>query len=347
VKLLSFAFAAGLAVASVATPASAAEITGAGATFPFPVYAKWAEAYKKETNNSLNYQSIGSSGGIRQIRAKTVDFGATDAPLKGEELQKDGFVQFPTVMGGVVPVFNLPGVAAGQLKLTGEVLADIFNGKITKWNDAKIAQTNQGVKLPDATITPVYRSDGSGTTSVFTTYLADVSPTWKSGPGVGASVQWPVGQGGKGNEGVAALVKQVPNSIGYVEYAYAKQNQIPFAQLQNKNGKFVSPEAKTFQAAAANADWKVAPGFGISLTNQPGDEVWPITAPTFILVYKNSDEPEQVAEALKFFDWAFNKGDQMAVELDYVPLPAALKQQVRDTWKAEIKSKDGQPLLKM
>jgi phosphate transport system substrate-binding protein len=347
VKLLSFAFAAGLAVASVATPASAAEITGAGATFPFPIYAKWAEAFKKETNNSLNYQSIGSSGGIRQIRAKTVDFGATDAPLKGEELQKDGFVQFPAVMGGVVPVFNVQGVAAGQLKLTGDVLADIFNGKITKWNDAKIAQANQGVTLPNATITPVYRSDGSGTTSVFTTYLADVSPAWKSGPGVGASVQWPVGQGGKGNEGVAALVKQVPNSIGYVEYAYAKQNQIPFAQLQNKSGKFVSPEAKTFQAAAANADWKAAPGFGISLTNQPGDEAWPITAPTFILVYKNSEKPEQVAEVLKFFDWAFNKGDQMAVELDYVPLPAALKQQVRDTWKAEIKGKDGQPLLKM
>jgi phosphate transport system substrate-binding protein len=346
VKILSYAFAAGLAVASMATPAAAAEITGAGATFPFPVYAKWAEAYKKETNNSLNYQSIGSSGGIRQIRAKTVDFGATDAPLKGEELQKDGFVQFPTVMGGVVPVINIQGVETRQLKLTGEVLADIFNGKISKWSDAKIAGLNQGVKLPDATITPVYRSDGSGTTSVFTTYLSQVSESWKSGPGVGASVQWPVGQGGKGNEGVAALVKQVPNSIGYVEYAYAKQNNIPYAQLQNKNGKFVAPDDKTFQAAAANADWKSAPGFGISLTNQAGDEAWPITAPTFILVPKNPEKPEQVAEVLKFFDWVFNKGDQMAVELDYVPLPAALKQQIRDTWKAEIKGKDGQPLLR-
>jgi phosphate transport system substrate-binding protein len=344
VKFLSYAVAAGLSVATFATPVAAAEITGAGATFPFPVYAKWAEAYKKETNNSLNYQSIGSSGGIRQIRAKTVDFGATDAPLNGEELQKDSFVQFPTVMGGVVPVFNIPGINAGQLKLTGEVLADIFNGKIAKWNDAKIAQVNQGVKLPDATITPVYRSDGSGTTSVFTTYLSQVSPAWKSGPGAGASVQWPVGQGGKGNEGVAALVKQVPNSIGYVEYAYAKQNNISFAQLQNKNGKFVSPEAKAFQAAAAGANWTEAPGFGISLTNQAGDESWPITAPTFILVYKNSDKPEQVAEALKFFDWAFKKGDQLAVELDYVPLPAQVKDLVRNAWKTEIKDKAGQPL---
>jgi phosphate transport system substrate-binding protein len=343
--LLSKALAAGLMVASIATSASAAEITGAGATFPFPIYAKWAEAYKKETGNSLNYQSIGSSGGIRQIRAKTVDFGATDAPLKGEELQKDGFVQFPTVMGGVVPVINIQGVETRQLKLTGEMLADIYAGRISKWNDAKIAGINQGVKLPDATITPVYRSDGSGTTNVFTTYLSQVSEPWKSGPGVGASIQWPVGQGGKGNEGVAALVKQVPNSIGYVEYAYAKQNNIPYAQLQNKNGKFVSPDDKTFQAAAANADWKSAPGFGISLTNQAGDEAWPITAPTFILVPKNPEKPEQVAEALKFFDWAFNKGDQMAVELDYVPLPAALKQQIRDTWKAEIKNKGGQPLL--
>jgi phosphate transport system substrate-binding protein len=343
---MSFAFAAGLAVASLSTAANAAEITGAGATFPFPVYAKWAEAYKKETNNSLNYQSIGSSGGIRQIRAKTVDFGATDAPMKGEDLEKAGLVQFPMVMGGVVPVYNVQGVAAGQMKLTGEVLADIFNGKISKWNDAKIAQINQGVTLPDATITPVYRSDGSGTTSVFTTYLSQVSEAWKSSPGAGASVQWPVGQGGKGNEGVAALVKQVPNSIGYVEYAYAKQNSIPFAQLQNKSGKFVSPDAKTFQAAAAGADWKSAPGFGISLTNQPGDDAWPITAPTFILVYKTPDRAEQVAEALKFFDWALQKGDQMAIDLDYVPLPAQVKEQVRAMWQGEIKDKSGQPLLK-
>jgi phosphate transport system substrate-binding protein len=345
VKVLSFAVAAGL-VAATLTGAKAADITGAGATFPFPVYAKWAEAYKKETGNSLNYQSIGSSGGIRQIRAKTVDFGATDAPLTGEQLQKDGFVQFPAVMGGVVPVVNVPGVASGQLKLTGEVLADIFAGKIAKWNDPKIAQINQGVTLPDATITPVYRSDGSGTTSVFTTYLSEVSANWKSGPGAGASVQWPVGQGGKGNEGVAALVKQVPNAIGYVEFAYAKQNAIPFAQLQNKDGKFVAPEAKTFQAAAANANWNGAPGFGISLTSQPGAEAWPITAPTFILVPKTPEKPEQVAEVLKFFDWAYKNGDKLAADLDYVPLPDNVVEQVRKSW-GEIKTKAGQPVYAM
>lgn len=345
-KLLSFAFAAGLAVASSSTAATAAEITGAGATFPFPIYAKWAEAYKKDTNNSLNYQSIGSSGGIRQIRAKTVDFGATDAPLKGEELEKDGFVQFPMVMGGVVAVYNVQGVPSGKLKLTGDILADIFSGKITKWNDARIAKINEGVTLPEGTITPVYRSDGSGTTSVFTTYLSQVSELWKSGPGAGASVQWPVGQGGKGNEGVAALVKQVPNAIGYVEYAYAKQNSIPFAQLQNKSGKFVAPDAKTFQAAAAGADWKSAPGYGISLTNQTGDEAWPITAPTFILVPKSPEKPEQVAEALKFFDWSFKNGDQMALELDYVPLPAQVKDAVRATWASDIKDKSGQLVFK-
>ncbi len=344
-KLLSYAFAAGLALAAV-TGAKAADITGAGATFPFPVYSKWAEAYKKETNNSLNYQSIGSSGGIRQIRAKTVDFGATDAPLKGEELQKDGFLQFPTVMGGVVPVFNLQGVETRALKLTGEVLADIFNGRITKWNDGKIAALNAGVNLPNATITPVYRSDGSGTTSVFTTYLAEVSSNWKSGPGVGTTVQWPVGQGGKGNEGVAALVKQVPNSIGYVEYAYAKQNNIPYAQLQNKDGQFVSPDDATFQAAAANADWNSAPGFGISLTNQAGAQAWPITAPTFILVPKAPEKPEQVAEVLKFFDWAFKNGDKLATDLDYVPLPDNVVEMVRKSW-ADIKDKSGQPVYKM
>ncbi|MDQ4134916.1 MAG: phosphate ABC transporter substrate-binding protein PstS [Pseudomonadota bacterium] len=344
-KVLSFAVAVGL-VAATLTGAKAADITGAGATFPFPVYAKWAEAYKKETGNSLNYQSIGSSGGIRQIRAKTVDFGATDAPLTGEQLQKDGFVQFPAVMGGVVPVVNVPGVASGQLKLTGEVLADIFAGKIAKWNDPKIAQINQGVTLPDATITPVYRSDGSGTTSVFTTYLSEVSANWKSGPGAGASVQWPVGQGGKGNEGVAALVKQVPNAIGYVEFAYAKQNAIPFAQLQNKDGKFVAPEAKTFQAAAANANWNGAPGFGISLTSQPGAEAWPITAPTFILVPKTPEKPEQVAEVLKFFDWAYKNGDKLAADLDYVPLPDNVVEQVRKSW-GEIKTKAGQPVYAM
>jgi len=345
VRFLPHAFMVGLAITTFAAPASAADITGAGATFPFPAYAKWAEAYKKETGNSLNYQSIGSSGGIRQIRAKTVDFGATDAPLKGEDLQKHGLAQFPTLIGGVVPVLNVQGVASGQLKLTGEVLADIFNGRITKWNDPKIAQTNEGVTLPNATITPIYRSDGSGTTSIFTTYLAQVSEAWKSGPGAGASVQWPAGQGGKGNEGVAALVKQVPNSIGYVEYAYAKQNNIPVAQMQNKAGKFVSPEDATFQAAGASADWNAAPGFGISLTNQPGDQAWPITGATFILVPKAPEKPEQVAEVLKFFDWAYKNGDQLAADLDYVPLPDNVVELVRATWRNEIKDKSGQPLI--
>ncbi|MGO4573246.1 phosphate ABC transporter substrate-binding protein PstS [Microvirga sp. 2TAF3] len=346
-KFLSFAFAAGLAAASLATPAAAAEITGAGATFPFPVYAKWAEAYKKETGNSLNYQSIGSGGGIKQIQAKTVDFGATDAPLKGEDLDKSGLLQFPTVMGGVVPVVNIAGVNAGQLKLTGEVLADIFQGKIAKWSDPKIAKLNDGVKLPDAAITPVYRSDASGTTNVFTTYLSQVSGSWKSDLGANTTVNWPVGQGGKGNEGVAATVKQVPNAIGYVEYAYAKQNNIPYALLENKAGKYPTPDDKAFQAAAANADWTAAPGFGISLTNQAGDAAWPITAPTFILVYKAPEKPEQTAEVLKFFAWAYKNGDKLASDLDYVPLPDNVVKMIEAAWAKEIKDKSGQPLFKM
>ena len=340
------AVAAGLVLAMAACSDRPATITGAGATFPFPLYARWAEAYYGETQIRINYQPIGSSGGIRQIRTKTVDFGATDAPLTGENLRKEGLVQFPVVIGGIVPVYNIEGVPAGQLKLRGEVLADIFNARITRWNDARIIEINQGVTLPDAAITPVYRSDGSGTTDVFTTYLSQVSEAWKNGPGAGASVQWPIGQGGKGNEGVAALVKQVPNSVGYVEYAYAKQTQIPVAQLQNGAGKFIVPEAKTFQAAAAGADWKPASGYGISLTNQPGDEAWPITSPTFILVHKAPEKPEQVLEALRFFEWAFGKGDPMAVELDYVPLPNQVKDLVRATWQNEIKDKSGQPLLK-
>ena len=262
-----------LAAAACAMPASAVDITGAGATFPFPIYSKWAEAYKKETGAGLNYQSIGSGGGIRQIQAKTVDFGATDAPLKGEDLDKHGLVQFPTVLGGVVPVINVPGLQSGDLKLTGEVLADIYRGEIKKWNDPKIVALNKDAKLPDATITPVYRSDSSGTTSIFTTYLSEVSSSWKGSLGVGTTVNWPVGQGGKGNEGVAATVKQVANSIGYVEFAYAKQNNIPYAQLQNKDGQFVRPDDKAFAAAAEGADWNAAPGFGISLTNQAGGAV--------------------------------------------------------------------------
>lgn len=343
--LLAYARTAALALTVFAGPAIAADITGAGATFPFPVYSKWAEAYKKETGNGLNYQSIGSGGGIRQIKAKTVDFGATDAPLKGEELGKDGLVQFPTVLGGVVPVINVQGMQAGQLKLTGEVLAGIYRGEIKKWNDPKIAQLNQGASLPDANITPVYRSDGSGTTNIFTSYLAEASPSWKSSLGSGTTVNWPVGQGGKGNEGVAATVKQVNNSIGYVEYAYAKQNNIPYAHLQNKDGQFVAPDDKAFAAAAANANWNAAPGFGISLTNQSGAQAWPITGATFILVHKNPDRPEQVAEVLKFFDWAYKKGDAMASELDYVPLPDNVADKVRDVWSKEIKDKGGKPLF--
>ncbi len=335
-KFLSYAFAVGIGLSGLTMGASstqAAEITGAGATFPYPVYSKWAEAYRSETGTNVNYQSIGSGGGIRQITAKTVDFGATDAPMKGEDLEKNGLAQFPTVMGGVVTIVNIEGLKAGELKLTGDILADIYAGKITRWNDQKITALNSDVKLPNARITPLYRSDGSGTTNVFTTYLSQVSQTWKEGPGVGTSVEWPVGQGGKGNEGVAALVKQIPNSIGYVEYAYAKQNAAPYAALQNKAGKFVKPEAKTFQAAAANANWSSAPGFGISLTNQAGDDAWPITAPTFILVHKNSGKPEQVGEVLRFFNWAFEKGDKMASDLDYVPLPDSVKEMVRVEWK--------------
>jgi phosphate transport system substrate-binding protein len=333
----------GLAVATFAMPAAAVDITGAGATFPFPVYSKWAEAYKKETGNGLNYQSIGSGGGIRQIKAKTVDFGATDAPLKGDDLQQSGLVQFPTVLGGVVPIVNVQGLQSGELKLTGEILADIYRGQIKKWNDPKITEINKDVKLPDANITPVYRSDGSGTTSIFTDYLSSVSPEWKGSLGMGTTVNWPAGQGGKGNEGVAATVKQVNNSIGYVEYAYAKQNKIPVAQMRNRDGQFVAPSDDTFAAAAAGADWNSAPGFGISLVNQVGAKAWPITGATFILVYKQPDNPERVAEALKFFDWAYRQGDQMATELDYVPLPDNVADQVRKTW-ADVKDKSGKPL---
>jgi phosphate transport system substrate-binding protein len=345
VNFLSLALTTGLALGLVAGPAGAADITGAGATFPFPVYSKWAEAYKKETGTGLNYQSIGSGGGIRQIKAKTVDFGATDAPLKGEELQKDGLVQFPTVLGGVVPVVNIQGLGMGELKLTGEVLADIYRGEIKKWNDPKIAQLNEGMKLPDANITPVYRSDGSGTTSIFTSYLAEVSARWKSSLGAGTTVNWPVGQGGKGNEGVAATVKQVNNSIGYVEYAYAKQINISYAQLRNKDGQFVKPDDQAFAAAAANADWNSAPGFGISLTNQPGAQAWPITGATFILVYKTAEKPEQTAAVLKFFDWAYKNGGKLAADLDYVPLPANVADKVRGVWSKEIKDKGGKALF--
>lgn len=344
-KLSSLIVATGLAIASFAAPAAAVDITGAGATFPFPIYSKWAEAYKKDTGNGLNYQSIGSGGGIRQIKAKTVAFGATDAPLKGDELEKDGLVQFPTVLGGVVPVVNIQGIETGQLKLTGEILADIYRGEVKKWNDPKIVAINAGVKLPDANITPVYRSDGSGTTNIFTTYLSEASSAWKSALGAGTTVNWPAGQGGKGNEGVAATVKQVANSIGYVEYAYAKQNKIPYAQLQNKDGQFVAPSDDAFAAAAAGANWNAAPGFGISLTSQPGAKSWPITGATFILVHKNPTKGEEVTEALRFFDWAYKNGGKMASELDYVPLPGNVADQVRKVWSEQIKDSSGKALF--
>jgi phosphate transport system substrate-binding protein len=343
-KPFAFALALGLATVQLASSALAADITGAGATFPFPVYSKWAEAYRKESGNGLNYQSIGSGGGIKQIQAKTVDFGATDAPLKGEQLAKDGLVQFPTVMGGVVTVVNIAGLEPGKLKLTGDIIADIYAGKISKWSDPKIAKLNEGLKLPEANITPVYRSDASGTTNIFTTYLSSVSESWKKEFGAATTISWPAGQGGKGNEGVTANVKQVPNSIGYVESAYAKQNKLAYALIQNKAGKYPTPDDKAFQAAAASADWKAAPGFGISLTNQAGDDAWPITAATFILVHKEAVDAAKTADVLKFFDWSYKNGGKLASDLDYVPLPANVVGLIHEEWKT-IKSKDGKPVL--
>ena len=330
--------------AGIAGSAQAADITGASATFPFPIYAKWAEAYKKETGTGLNYQSIGSGGGIRQIKAKTVAFGATDAPLKGEDLTKDGLIQFPTVMGGVVPAVNIAGVEPGKLKLSGEIIAQIYMGDIKKWNDPKIVALNAGVTLPDANINPVYRSDGSGTTFVFTDYLSKVSADWKSKLGTNTAVQWPVGIGGKGNEGVSASVKQVANSIGYVEYAYAKQNKLSHALVKNADGNFPAPEEKAFQAAAANANWSEQPGFGISLNNQKGAEAWPITSATFILVHAKPEKPEEVQAALKFFEWAYKSGDKLASDLDYVALPANVKDQVRNAWKG-VTDNSGKPIF--
>jgi phosphate transport system substrate-binding protein len=328
----------------VVTPlALAAEVTGAGASFPAPVYAKWAEAYQKASGNRVNYQSIGSSGGMRQIRAKTVDFGASDAPLRPEELEKDGLVQFPTVIGGVVPVVNIPGVKPGQLRLNGQVLGDIYLGKITKWNDKAIAELNSGVQLPNQDIGVVRRADGSGTTFIFTNYLSKVNGEWKQKVGEGTAVQWPVGLGGKGNEGVAAFVQRLPGSIGYVEYAYAKQNKLAHAIMQNAAGAYVAPDDNTFTAAAAGAEWTKS-GFYEILTNMPGKESWPITGATFILVHKSPEKPQQVAEVLKFFNWAFANGDKMALELDYVPMPDAVVKQIHSAWTTAIKDSAGKAL---
>jgi phosphate transport system substrate-binding protein len=325
--------AAAAAVLLASTMAGAADITGAGASFPYPLYSKWAEAYKAKSGDGLNYQSIGSGGGIKQITAKTVDFGATDAPLTFEQLEKDGLVQFPMVMGGVVPVMNIEGIKPGGIRLTGTLIADIYLGKITKWNAPQIVALNKGVKLPDQDITVVARSDGSGTTFIFTNYLAKISSEWKDKVGNNTSVKWPVGVSGKGNEGVSAYVQRLTGSIGYVEYAYAKQNKMTYALLQNKDGNFVAPDDETFRAAAANADWSKAPGFNLMLTEQSGKESWPLTGATFILMHKKQDKPATAATALKFFDWAYESGDKIAIDLDYVPMPDVVVKQVKAEWK--------------
>jgi len=336
--------AAGAALSVVLTGAASADVTkinGAGATFPFPVYAKWAEAYAKETGIKLNYQSIGSGGGIKQIKAKTVDFGASDAPMTPADLDKFGLIQWPQVMGGMVPVINLPGVKSGQLKLSDKLLADIYLGKVTKWNDPAIAKLNPGVELPEMDITVVHRSDGSGTTFIFTNFLAKVSPDWKDSVGFGKAVSWPAGVGGKGNEGVASYVGRIPGGIGYVEYAYALQNQLTSTLLENHDGNFVAPTAENFQAAAAGADWANAKGYYLLLTDQPGANSWPISGASFILVYKKADKPENTAAVLKFFDWAFHHGAKLAEELDYVPMPEKVINMVEKTWKDNIKGGDG------
>jgi len=343
---LSKALFAVVGAAAVCSSALAADISGAGATFPYPIYAKWADAYKKETGIGLNYQSIGSGGGIKQIKAKTVTFGATDKPLKFEELEDAGLVQFPMVMGGVVAVVNVKGIAPGQLVLDGPTLAELFMGKITKWNDPAIAKLNPGLALPKTAVAVVHRSDGSGTTYNFAYYLGDVSNAWRVNVGVDASLEWPVGIGGKGNEGVANMVTQTDGAIGYVEYAYAKQNKMAFTKMINKDGKVVSPDMKAFQAAAANADWSKAKGYALILANQPGADSWPMTAATFILMYKQPQSNADSKSALDFFAWAYQNGDQMAEELDYVPMPEGVVNMVEKTWVGSIKDSSGAPLWK-
>ena len=323
---------------AVATPSFAADITGAGSTFIFPVLSKWADAYKKETGNGVNYQSIGSGAGIKQIVASTVTFGATDAPLKAEQLQKDGLSQWPMIMGAIVPVVNIEGVKAGDMVLDGPTLAEIYLGKITKWDDAAIKKLNPNVKLPSEAISVVHRADGSGTTFNFTDYLSKVSPDWKSKIGEGTAVEWPAGVGAKGNEGVAGNISQTKNSIGYVEYAYAKQNKLTYTQLINKAGKTVQPTTEAFQAAASNADWTKAPGYYLILTDQPGDKSWPIVASTFVLMHKEASDKASSQEALKFFKFAFEKGGKAAEDLDYIPMPDNVIKLIEKTWSADIKS---------
>lgn len=335
---------AALAFSSLAV--QAADLSGAGATFPYPVYAKWADAYKKETGVGLNYQSIGSGGGIKQIEASTVTFGATDKPLGQDELDKNGLIQFPMIIGGIVPVLNIEGIKPGELVIDGSTLADIFLGRITKWDDPAIAKLNPKAKLPSTAIAVVHRSDGSGTSFIFTTYLSQSNADWKSKVGADAAVEWPTGIGAKGNEGVANNVAQTKGAIGYVEYAYAKQNKLTFADMVNKDGKSVAPETKSFQAAAANADWKSVPGYGVILTSQPGAESWPITAASFILMHAVPQDAASSAEALKFFDWAYKNGAKMAEELDYIPMPDNVVEVSRGEW-AKIKDSAGKPVFAM
>ena len=327
-----------ITAAVIPTLSMAQDVTGAGASFPAPLYSKWAADYNKATGVKINYQSVGSGAGIRQIDAKTVDFGASDMPLKDEELAKKGLMQFPTVIGGVVPVVNIKGIAPGQLKLNGQVLGDIYLGKITKWSDPALKALNPTLPLPDVAISPVRRADGSGTSFIFTNYLSKVNPEWKTKVGEGTAVNWPVGAGGKGNEGVAAFVGRLPNSIGYVEYAYVKQNKMTFAQLSNSAGNFVSPDDVTFKAAAAGADWSKS--FYQILTNEPGKDSWPITGATFILMHKVQDKPAQTSASLKFFEWAYKNGDKTADDLDYVPMPATVKGIIEKAW-ADIKDASG------
>jgi phosphate transport system substrate-binding protein len=332
---------AGTAAAlAVPVAASAADITGAGATFPYPIYAKWADAYKKATGIGMNYQSIGSGGGIKQISAKTVDFGASDMPLKPEVLEKEGLLQFPTLIGGDVPVYNLKGFKPGQLKFSGTVLADIYLGKIKKWNDPALAALNPGMPLPNQAISVVHRSDGSGTTFIWTNYLSKVSPEWKEKVGDGTSVAWPTGVGGKGNEGVASYVQRIDGAIGYVEYAYVLQNKTAYGLVKNRDGSFVPPSSEAFQAAAAGANWSTAPGMYIILTDAPGKSAWPIAGATFILMHKVQDKPERAAEVLKFFKWAYASGDDMAAALDYVPMPNSVVSLIETNWK-QIKDTSG------
>ncbi len=345
-KLLFKTIATAAAGIALSLSAHAADLTGAGATFPFPIYSKWAEAYKAATGIGLNYQSIGSGGGIRQIKAKTVDFGASDMPLKADELEKEGLMQFPAIIGGVVPVFNLDGIPAGQLKLTPEVISGIHLGKITKWNDAAIAALNAGVKLPDLGITVVHRADGSGTTFLWTDFLSKTNAEFKDKVGSGTAVKWPTGVGGKGNEGVAANIQRVKGAFGYVEYAYAKKNKIAFAQLKNRDGEFVLPDDETFKAAAANGDWMNTPGMAVVLTNQPGKQSWPATGASFILMHKAQPDALTGRAVLKFFDWSFKNGAQMATDLDYVPMPAPVVKQIHDLWKSSLKDPSGAAVWK-